>query len=253
MNSLNSQNVKLRTYNVILIIALSLIFTAGFLLTFLGLFLSPEQTNVLIILGFIFISIGIIECILIIRKAMKRIDLLFDKVDIPIQSSNKRGFLHIIRPEVSISESQRIDSPKTTLNPVISTQNNSNDKYEIINKDSGDLERNIIKISIEEALQKILDRYNDPKVSKMFTNWQNTLMMSFPDLKKNYLFKINNDQGIKLEEGYEDDAAVQVNLDSETFIKMMTKQINPIKAYSSGELEVKGKMKNLLKLRKLMF
>jgi len=34
---------------------------------------------------------------------------------------------------------------------------------------------------------------------------------------------------------------------------MMTKQINPIKAYSSGQLEVKGKMRNLLKLRKLMF
>ena len=78
-------------------------------------------------------------------------------------------------------------------------------------------------------------------------------MMNFPNLKKSYLFRINNDQGIKLEEGYDEDAAVQVSLDSEIFIKMMTKQINPIKAYSSGELEVKGKMKNLLKLRKLMF
>jgi putative sterol carrier protein len=42
-------------------------------------------------------------------------------------------------------------------------------------------------------------------------------------------------------------------MDSTIFVKMMTKQINPIKAYSSGNLEVKGEMKNMLKLRKLMF
>ncbi|MHA1447767.1 MAG: SCP2 sterol-binding domain-containing protein [Candidatus Heimdallarchaeaceae archaeon] len=42
-------------------------------------------------------------------------------------------------------------------------------------------------------------------------------------------------------------------MDSTVFVKMMTKKINPIKAYSSGNLEVKGEMKNMLKLRKLMF
>ena len=246
MNALNSQNVRLRTYNMYLIVALLLIFIAGFLLIFVGLILNAEQSIILKIFGFIFITLGIIECILIIRKTLKRIDILFDKAEIPIQSSNKRGFLNIIRPEVSTSESQQVESPKTP-----STHNDFNQKSEIRNRNSGNLE--IANISIEEALQKIIDRYNDPNVSKMFNNWQNTLMMSFPNLKKNYLFRINNDQGIKLEEGYEEDAAVQVSLDSETFIKMMSKQINPIKAYSSGELEVKGKMKNLLKLRKLMF
>jgi putative sterol carrier protein/uncharacterized membrane protein (DUF485 family) len=253
MNSLDYQNKRLYAYNVHLIVALLLIFIAGFLLIFLGLILNPEQINILIILGFSFIIIGIIQCILIIRKVIKRTDLLFDKVEVQIQSSNKGGFLHIIRPEVSKSKSQRIEAPKIPSNPFFKTQSDSNEKSEIIKKGSGDLKSKIVNISIEEALQKIIDRYNDPNVSKMFTNWQNTLMMSFPDLKKNYLFKINNDQGIKLEEGYKDDVAVQVSLDSETFIKMMTKQINPIKAYSSGELEVKGKMKNLLKLRKLMF
>jgi putative sterol carrier protein len=78
-------------------------------------------------------------------------------------------------------------------------------------------------------------------------------MMEFPDIEKSYLYKINRDEGIELEEGYDEDAAVQVKLSSDIFIKMMTNQINPIKAYSSGELEVSGKMRNLLKLRKLMF
>ena len=88
---------------------------------------------------------------------------------------------------------------------------------------------------------------------KAFRNWYNTLMMTFPDISKSYLFKIKGGEGIELSEGVEKEAAVQVKMDSTVFIKMMTKQINPIKAYSSGSLEVKGEMKNMLKLRKLMF
>ena len=250
MNALSPQNIRMRAYNIFLIIALLSIFIVGFILIFIGLILNSELFS---LFGFIFVSIGIIECILIIRITIKRIELLFDKVENPIPSSNKRGIVRIIRPNVSASDLLPVEQPKTPLKTVISAQNNFNEKSEIIDKNSEDVESNITNVSIEEALQKIIDRYNDPNVSKVFNNWQNTLMMSFPNLKKNYLFRINNDQGINLEEGYEEDAAVQVTLDSEIFIKMMSKQINPIKAYSSGELEVKGKMKNLLKLRKLMF
>jgi putative sterol carrier protein len=78
-------------------------------------------------------------------------------------------------------------------------------------------------------------------------------MMTFPDVGKSYLYKINGDQGILMTEGVDESAAVQVKMDSTIFIKMLTKQINPIKAYSSGSLEVKGEMKNMLKLRGLMF
>ncbi|MBY9001178.1 MAG: SCP2 sterol-binding domain-containing protein [Candidatus Heimdallarchaeota archaeon] len=107
--------------------------------------------------------------------------------------------------------------------------------------------------SLDDGLQSIVDRYNTEKVTKAFKNWYNTLMMTFPDISKSVLFKINGAEGIDLSEGFDGDAAVQVTMDSTVFVKMMTKQINPIKAYSSGNLEVKGEMKNMLKLRKLMF
>ena len=264
MNVLNFQKASIRPYSRHLIIALLFIIIAGFVFIFVGLTLNYEQMSILIdiqiyriiiilliIFGFIFVTLGIIECILIIRKILWMFDPLVDKVTNPIESSNQRGFLRIIRPGVSISESQTVTPVKAVPKTIISTQNDFNEKPKAI--ETVDPQIKVVNISVEEALQKIIDRYNDPKVSKMFNNWQNTLMMSFPNLKKNYLFRINNDQGIKLEEGYEEGVAVQVSLDSEIFIKMMTKQINPIKAYSSGELEVKGNMKNLLKLRKLMF
>lgn len=266
MSVLNSQKVRIHSYNRHLIIALLSIFIAGFIMIFVGLILNYEQTSILIeiqifqsiiilliIFGFIFVTLGIIECIFIIRKMIRIMDLFFDKVENPSDLSHRRGYLRIIRPDDSINESQPIEQVKAPFKPNDATQKGFNEKPKIKSGDSEDLKSEIANITIGEALQKVIDRYNDPNVTKMFSNWQNTLMMSFPNLNKNYLFRINNDQGIKLEEGYEEDAAVQVNLDSETFIKMMTKQINPIKAYSSGELEVKGKMKNLLKLRKLMF
>ncbi len=56
-----------------------------------------------------------------------------------------------------------------------------------------------------------------------------------------------------MNEGADEGAAVQVTMDSDMFVKLLSKQVNPIKAYSSGGLKVKGEMKNLLKLRKLMF
>ncbi len=107
--------------------------------------------------------------------------------------------------------------------------------------------------SYEDGLQSIVDRYNTEKVKKAFKGWNNTLMMTFPDISKSFLFNIKGDEGIDLSEGVDENAAVQVKMDSTIFVKMMTKQINPIKAYSSGNLEVKGEMKNMLKLRKLMF
>jgi putative sterol carrier protein len=107
--------------------------------------------------------------------------------------------------------------------------------------------------TLEDGLQSIVDRYNTEKVKEAFKDWHNTLMMTFPDISKSYLFVISSDEKIELSEGVDNNAAVQVTLDSTVFIQMMTKQINPIKAYSSGSLEVKGEMKNMLKLRKLMF
>lgn len=107
--------------------------------------------------------------------------------------------------------------------------------------------------SYEDGLQSIVERYNTDKVKKAFKGWHNTLMISFPDISKSHLFKIDGDEGLEFSEGVDDEAAVQVKMDTTIFVKMMTKQINPVKAYSSGNLEVKGEMKNMLKLRKLMF
>jgi hypothetical protein len=204
----------------------------------------------MIIFGFILIALGAFESLVIITKIKNIIGSVIEKG--VIQSSNIGGGLRIIRPSMPMIESESFKKSTSPPKPKkTASQKIPKEPVPIVKK--AETPQGVLDISIEEALQKIVDRYNDPSVSKAFRNWENTLMMTFPNLEKSFLFKINNDQGISLEEGFEEDAAVQVILDSDLYIKMMLKQINPIKAYSSGGLEVKGKMKNLLKLRKLMF
>ncbi len=107
--------------------------------------------------------------------------------------------------------------------------------------------------SVKAALNAIVERYNKPEVRGRFEGWVNNLVMEFPDINKSYVFKINGSDGIDMSEGSDATATIQVTMASDMFVKLLSKQINAIKAYSSGALKVKGEMKNLLKLRKLMF
>jgi len=108
-------------------------------------------------------------------------------------------------------------------------------------------------LSLDDALQTIITNYNTDKVKKSFNGWNETLVMRFPDLGKSYMYIINGSEGLKFKEGDDPDAAVQVEMDSPLFQKLIAKQVNAIKAYSSGKMNVSGQMKNMLKLRKLMF
>lgn len=106
---------------------------------------------------------------------------------------------------------------------------------------------------VQTAVNSIVERYNNPDVRSKFDGWNNTLVMELPDIGKSFKYTINGSEGIDVSEGTDETAAVQVTMASDMFVKLLSKQINAIKAYSSGALKVKGEMKNLLKLRKLMF
>jgi len=264
MSSSNNQNGTVKVLNAYSITALLSLFIAGIVLLFMGFYFGVQMLgvqsgtelyqgfiNAVIIIGLILIVLGVVQSLGIIKKTKRVIDLALRQLALGQRGeSETRGGLKIIRPGMSSSEAKPMKIISASPRPAIQSQQITPKKPLPASKKR---ESQAVDITFEEALQKIIDRYNDPKVFIKFTNWVNTLMMTFPDLDKSYLYRINGDLGITLEEGFEEEAAVQVKLDSELLIKMLTKQINPIKAYSSGGLEVKGKMKNLLKLRKLMF
>lgn len=227
----------------------------------------PQYTTLLSIFIYVFAFLGFALLILGCFGAIKSLQMKGSIQEHHIErelsgfgsshSSGSRGKLQIIRPEgPRRTEEKVIQEEKTTQKTVVKEVKKPAVKPVEKAKPMkaakvGDV--SISDFTYEDGLQNIVDRYNTEKVMKAFRNWYNTLMMTFPDISKSYLFKINGGEGIELSEGVDKEAAVQVKMDSTVFIKMMTKQINPIKAYSSGSLEVKGEMKNMLKLRKLMF
>ncbi|MHA1794057.1 MAG: SCP2 sterol-binding domain-containing protein [Promethearchaeota archaeon] len=141
---------------------------------------------------------------------------------------------------------------------VVSLKNEDSHEKKAITSDTTkqrqkEIDHEKIEMSLEDALGKIIERYNGEKVRSKFSNWKKRLMLTFPDINKSYIFHVNGSDGIKLEEAFADDSEVKVEMDSVTFIRLLSKKLNAIKAYSSGLLNVKGSMKDLLKLRKLMF
>ena len=212
------------------------------------------------VLGFGLIIIGSFIAIISLKRSRKMSSKILDKIHLEEDSTDisRRG-LQIIRPTKSTKttipvteETAKEVTPQKT--EVIKKIEETSKSLPAVKTDKTSEKADVPPdFSYEDGLQNIVDRYNTEKVKKAFKGWNNTLMMTFPDISKSFLFNIKGDEGIDLSEGFDDNAAVQVKMDSTMFVKMMTKQINPIKAYSSGNLEVKGEMKNMLKLRKLMF
>ena len=210
------------------------------------------------VLGFGMIILGIFFSIKLV-SLVKKMDIQFEEEI--IKDSPQPARFQVIRPAFTSKtveiKKKRDDTIEKTEKAEIITEEKivekpkKTEKIEKVPETAEKIE--ISDFSYEDGLQAIVDRYNSEKVKKAFKNWYNTMMITFPDISKSYLFKINGDESLVLSEGVDNEAAVQVKMDSTMFVKMMTKQINPIKAYSSGNMEVKGEMKNMLKLRKLMF
>jgi len=275
-----------RKINYYMVVPLMLIYSAGMALVIssvsFGIQLIQIDTETIIdvnlfiylhlflfIFGCVLILLGTYESIRMIKRFKKILDNpnltdIFERDPPSTITGRMGGNLQIIRPmmpesrpdeEKQVPKSpskQRISTKsisETTSKPTKVSQSTQSVKSSKKTNESD----SSISLNLEDALQMIVDRYNTEKVRKSFKNWNNTLMMNFPDLGKSYLYKISGIDGLEFSEGIDENAAVQVKMDSMVYRKMMNKQINPIKAYSSGALEVKGEMKNMLKLRKLMF
>ncbi len=206
------------------------------------------------VLGFVMLMIGVFIAINALSSA-KNIEIEEEYITHAPQSSG----LRIIRPSsaqqtVDVAPKKEVKVQKTAVVEKAPKKVEIEKEPVKVAKSPAKVEKEIpTDFTYEDGLQSIVDRYNTDKVKKAFKGWYNTMMITFPDISKSALFKIEGDEGLEFSEGVDEEAAVQVKMDSTIFVKMMTKQINPIKAYSSGSLEVKGEMKNMLKLRKLMF
>ena len=111
--------------------------------------------------------------------------------------------------------------------------------------------------NVESCLKEIEDRYNtNEKVKKKLVNYDEPIQISFLDSDHSVLILINKDQGIEIKDNTTDeDAPVKIEFISEKVIlDLFNKELGAVKAYSAGKIKVvEGKIRNLMKLKSLMF
>ncbi|MFW9874216.1 MAG: hypothetical protein ACFFG0_14015 [Candidatus Thorarchaeota archaeon] len=111
--------------------------------------------------------------------------------------------------------------------------------------------------NIQSCLREIEDRYNNTeKVRKKLVNYNDPIQLTFLDTGYSIIILVDGDKGIKIEDiSGDENAPVKIEFITEkTLIDLFNKEIGAVKAYSSGEIKVvEGKIRNLIKLRSLLF
>lgn len=110
---------------------------------------------------------------------------------------------------------------------------------------------------IQSCLKDIEDRYNNTeKIRKKLANYNEPIQIAFLDTGRKIMILVNGDQGIEVKNNTGDDTApVKIDFATEkTLMNLFNKEIGAVKAYSSGQIKVvEGKIRNLLKLKSLLF
>ena len=110
---------------------------------------------------------------------------------------------------------------------------------------------------ISSCMKEMESRYNNTeKVRKKLANYNDPIQVTFLDTGRNILILVNGDQGLEVKDNTVDDSApVKIEFVSEQILMdLYNKEVGAVKAYSSGEIKiVEGKIRNLLKLKTLMF
>lgn len=108
------------------------------------------------------------------------------------------------------------------------------------------------KKEIEDALNLIKSKFNDPKLKRRFTSFSKNMQFTFPNLNTSYLMKVSNGEVQSLSEESIPEPDIHVTIESGILIDILNKKMNPMKAYTTGKLKAKGKLTDLLKLQKLL-
>ena len=110
---------------------------------------------------------------------------------------------------------------------------------------------------IPSCLIEIEKRYNEiEKVKKKLVKFNDPIEITFLDTNRKLLILVNFDQGIELKDNTGDDnAPIKIEFTSEQILlDLFNKELGAVKAYSSGKIKVvEGPIRNLMKLRSLMF
>lgn len=104
---------------------------------------------------------------------------------------------------------------------------------------------------IKEALNKWVKMLDDPDVADEFEGFNKTMQFEFSDL--DYKLKmIFENKTARLEEGFDENAEMGLEVNSDLFVGIATGEVDPMEVFMEGELKTKGDMNSLQRLEVFM-
>lgn len=108
------------------------------------------------------------------------------------------------------------------------------------------------KEEVVAALNGVKAKLESPDLQPSFRDFTKTMQFSFPDINTSYLFKIENGVLKELSESSIEKPDILVTSNSDILLAIMNRKMGAMSAYTTGKLKVRGSMRDLLKLQKLM-
>jgi len=103
------------------------------------------------------------------------------------------------------------------------------------------------KEEVKEALNKWVKLLDDSDIANEFEGFNKTMQFEFSDL--NYKLKmIFENKSARIEEGFDENAEMGLEVNSDLFVGIATGDVDPMEAFMEGELKTKGDMNSLQKL-----
>lgn len=105
------------------------------------------------------------------------------------------------------------------------------------------------------GINKVLSKLSEEKNKKRFKRWNKLIGFTFKDFGKTWVTTLSAGVPSELEEREIDKSVkydIHVSTTPATWLGILNKKIDAMKAFTSGDLRIKGSMTDLLKLRKVL-
>jgi putative sterol carrier protein len=108
------------------------------------------------------------------------------------------------------------------------------------------------KEELEKGLEIVTAKFEDPEIKASFKRFNKSVQFVYPDLNLTYVMEIADGEVKELKKEAVPRPNVNVTIDSDTFLSIVNKETNALRAYAAGKIKFKGAMTDLLKLQKLL-
>jgi putative sterol carrier protein len=105
---------------------------------------------------------------------------------------------------------------------------------------------------IRPYLERVRERFSDPKLQENFKTFSKTLLFDFPDTQQAFTLSVVEGKA-NLEGAGSENPDVRITTNTDTLAGIMDRKVNPMTAYMTRKIKVQGAQEDLMKLQKLLF